>query len=207
MEITTRKTAITAGLVRYFTGKECKYGHIAERLTSNGVCLACTALNKSAKDKAYRLRHIDKIRAKDRIRSPRPVRDKNIRQAQKRRHYEKHRASILKKCACYRASNKERLRDYFKQYKQENNGAVNALNKRRDLAKKQRTPAWLTDDDFWLMKEIYELAALRSKMSGFKWHVDHIVPLQGETVSGLHVPNNLQVIPYLDNILKRNSYG
>jgi len=67
-----------------------------------------------------------------------------------------------------------------------------------------RYPKWLTADDRWMIEQTYELAALRTKMFGFSWHVDHIVPLQGKTVSGLHVPTNLQVIPAIDNIQKGN---
>lgn len=39
--IVTRRTARAAGVKRYFTGKPCKYGHVAERFTSTGNCIAC----------------------------------------------------------------------------------------------------------------------------------------------------------------------
>jgi 2,4-dienoyl-CoA reductase-like NADH-dependent reductase (Old Yellow Enzyme family) len=67
-----------------------------------------------------------------------------------------------------------------------------------------RLPKWLTEDDHWAIEQAYELAALRTKMFGFSWHVDHILPLQGKTVSGLHAPTNLQVIPGVENVRKGN---
>ena len=89
-------------------------------------------------------------------------------------------------------------------YRQENKGKINALVAARKKVIKQRTPKWLTEDDKWIIQETYELAALRSKLFGFSWHVDHVIPLQGKQVSGLHVPNNLQVIPGVENIRKKN---
>ena len=80
------------------------------------------------------------------------------------------------------------------------------MNKRR-ASRISRTPSWLTEDDFWMMKEAYSLSKLREKLTGIKWNVDHIIPLQGKLVSGLHVPSNLQVIPFIDNMRKGNSFG
>jgi len=71
---------------------------------------------------------------------------------------------------------------------------------------RQRTPKWIGAEERWLIKQAYELAALRTKMFGFAWHVDHAIPLQGKKVFGLHVPQNLQVIPGIDNIRKKNKY-
>ena len=77
---------------------------------------------------------------------------------------------------------------------------------KRRAALLQRTPSWLTEDDLWIIEEAYKLAALRTQILGFSWHVDHIIPLQGKHVSGLHVPTNIQVIPGSDNVRKHNSY-
>lgn len=89
-------------------------------------------------------------------------------------------------------------------YRRANKGKINALVAARKKVIKQRTPKWLTQDERWMMKEAYELAALRTEMFGFSWHVDHVKPLQGETVTGLHTPYNLQVLPGIENIKKKN---
>jgi 5-methylcytosine-specific restriction endonuclease McrA len=47
---------------------------------------------------------------------------------------------------------------------------------------------------------------LLNKSTGVQWHVDHIIPLQGKNVSGLHVPENLQVIQGSLNIKKGNRF-
>ena len=74
---------------------------------------------------------------------------------------------------------------------------------KRRAAKLQRTPAWANE---FFISEAYELAKLRTKLTGIEWHVDHIVPLRGKLASGLHVHNNLQVIPWYENLSKGNSY-
>ena len=63
---------------------------------------------------------------------------------------------------------------------------------------KQRTPAWA---DLEKIKAFYRLAAAFTKLY-VPHHVDHIIPLNGKIVSGLHTEDNLQVIPASDNLLK-----
>lgn len=93
-----------------------------------------------------------------------------------------------------------------REYRKRNPQKINALSRKYQCARIQRTPVWLTPDDFWLIEEAYDLALLRSKVTGILWEVDHIIPLRGKQVSGLHTPYNLQVIPKKANAAKCNCY-
>jgi hypothetical protein len=68
-----------------------------------------------------------------------------------------------------------------------------------------RVPSWLTKDDWMAIAGIYETAKHLTKTLGVQMVVDHIIPLRGENVSGLHVPSNLQVISASENSSKRNT--
>lgn len=106
--------------------------------------------------------------------------------------------------ALYREQYRKENAQYFKDYVIANKHRINARTRKRQAAKIQRTPSWLTEDDHWMIEEAYELAALRTKLFACAWHVDHMLPLQGKTVSGLHVPLNLQVITAQQNYKKSN---
>jgi 5-methylcytosine-specific restriction endonuclease McrA len=133
---------------------------------------------------------------------PEKLREKTIKWRQKNLDLVRERDRISS--ANFRKHNADLVKARKAQYAKTNKGVCNAAVARRKAAKLQRTPPWLTKDDFWVIKEAYHLAAVRTKMFGFQWHVDHIVPLQGVSVSGLHVPWNLQVIPAVENIRKGN---
>lgn len=113
---------------------------------------------------------------------------------------------------------KERRREYSKRtskknvaraskWKKNNPDKVNFYTAARRAAKLNATPNWLTQEHHDQIKLIYAHAKECELLTGDKYHVDHIVPLQGENVSGLHVPWNLQVLPADINIKKSNSYG
>ena len=118
------------------------------------------------------------------------------------RHPEKSRE--IKKAGYYKYRDKHLAKR--KRYVEKNRAKVNALAKAYKVRKKNRIPIWVDKAHMWLIKEVYELAQIRTKQFGYPWHVDHIIPLQGDLVSGLHVIKNLRVIPGVDNIKKKNKY-
>lgn len=76
----------------------------------------------------------------------------------------------------------------------------------RRAGKDRRTPAWLTESDFKQMADMYAFAANCQIALGEPYHVDHIFPLHGKFVSGLHVPGNLQILTAEVNIRKSNNW-
>jgi hypothetical protein len=104
----------------------------------------------------------------------------------------------------YRKNNKEFIVRLNKEWIENNRGAKNAHTNKRKALELKATPKWLTESDWVHIKAKYQLAAMFNKHAGEKWHVDHVFPLQGKEVCGLHVPNNLRVIPWLENVKKGN---
>jgi hypothetical protein len=90
-----------------------------------------------------------------------------------------------------------KLRDSYKQ----NPYKAYAKSAARRVAQINSIPAWANK---FFISEIYELAALRTKMLGIKFEVDHIVPVKSKRVCGLHVENNLQILTKLENRAKGN---
>lgn len=71
---------------------------------------------------------------------------------------------------------------------------------------KVATPDWLTEGMKAEIEHKYFMAREAKVVTGETYHVDHIVPLRGKNVCGLHVPWNLQVLPADVNIRKSNTW-
>jgi rRNA maturation protein Nop10 len=183
----------------YDVGIPCRKGHTTGRYTVSRKCVQCAkdaalAWNKanpdkfSANVKKYRENHPDRVAEQYRnwrVNNPDKVKAKNEN---------------------WQKANRDKYLDISASWKRRNKSHRNAKNAERRVAKMQRTPKWLTDQDFTDIKKFYDLALELSQAYGFPWHVDHIIPLQGKTVSGLHVVDNLQVIPGSENSRKGNRF-
>lgn len=106
---------------------------------------------------------------------------------------EKNRQSKLK----YRLRNKDAIRAYNKRWSQNNAGRVTAYSRAYQLAKARAMPKWLSPD------QVADINAFYSSRPD-DYHVDHVVPLNGKNVCGLHVRWNLQYLPASENIRKSN---
>lgn len=131
----------------------------------------------------------------------------------------------------YYAVNKTRYAEHSKSYRTENKEILAIYNKQRYQANKEKIKLWAKDardarpevyrakdakrrasklnatpkwGDVEKIKVLYEYSKLCSIVLKQTFHVDHIVPLKGKTVCGLHVPSNLQVLTAFENISKSN---
>ena len=125
---------------------------------------------------------------------------------QNKRYAERHRDKIVDKTTRWKKAHPERAAEISRKTRAKNKARVLATKAKQRAAKRNRTPIWVDKEHLWLLKQAYELAVVRTKQFGFSWHVDHVIPLCGKKVSGLHVIENIQVIPGVENLIKNNKF-
>jgi hypothetical protein len=107
----------------------------------------------------------------------------------------------------YKESRKEYVSMLSKKWKENNRALVRATMVKRHAAKLQRIPKWADLDAIEQVYKDCEIINVLSRMyGGEEFHVDHIIPMQGENVSGLHVFENLQIITATENLTKGNRW-
>lgn len=148
-----------------------------------------------------------------------------------RESYQKHREERASRAAAHYLSNRDRIKEVNRAWHAENGAEYNkkrreedpetfrgyrradyqrhkakylANARRREISKIQRTPAWADLDK---IAEVYEEARRMTEETGVPYHVDHEIPLRGRTVSGLHVHENLRVVPARVNLTKSNRFA
>lgn len=176
-----RAEAKRLGLSTYYTGKPCKYGHIAERVTANGTCKVCVVTISS------------KVRAKS----------KDVTKERNARYYADNAETLAVVNRTWRKKNPERLKSIRDAHYKANRPAYTAASAKRKAAILMACPPWA---DHKAIAMVYAEAARISTESGIPHDVDHIVPLQGKNVCGLHVHWNLSPLPASANRAKQNRF-
>ena len=94
------------------------------------------------------------------------------------------------------------VRAYRKRYPEKHN----ARQQMREALKISRVPSWATEQDNRDISAMYALAKKLESLTGVVYHVDHIIPLNGTNVCGLHTPRNLQILEASLNVKKSNKF-
>lgn len=199
-------------MTRYFTGKPCRNGHIAERYTSDGRCVQC----KAEKDARSYAKHADKRREavlahyvtirEARILAMRDYHARKkgdpayqaIRNAYRKKHADRLRLQAQKKrttpeARAAKAAKKRADAHLYRAYEQT-----------RNARKRNAIPSWYGELDEFVLREAAVLIDLRRTATRIDWQLDHMVPIGARKACGLHCAANFQVIPRTLNARKNN---
>ena len=210
MGIITRQEALNIDQKWYFTGIPCNHGHVANRSTKNRVCFEC----QKTRSQKFRDNNTDYHHKYNKQYYPN---NKERAAELSEKYYDKMREEspeILmerqrKNSITYIRNNKNVVTERDKLWRKENSGYINSLTSKRRAKKLNATPLWINYPE---IQEIYleceDINTINKMCGGVgRFVVDHIIPLQGKNVSGLHIANNLQIITERENAIKSNKFN
>lgn len=196
LHLISRQQAKALGMTYYFTGKPCKRGGIGVRVVSSTACLCKPCLDYRSREEA-----------------------RESRSERERRYYKESRESRCERSRLYYNASREAALCRMRRYYEENSNGIlergrrrrkerphvcRAREVRRSAEKLQRVLLGDCELTRLVEREAYDLACDRLDQTGVEWHVDHMLPLRGDEVSGFHHWSNLQVIPAAMNMTKSN---
>lgn len=218
MKIISKSEAKELGLKRYFTGKPCKQGHVAEKTVSKSTCVECARLvyhkNKDHYSKKAKLRYQDN---KERI-SKKNKANRAERSEYQRKYIEDNRQPLLNKRRKYTAENREIIREQRRRYRKKspmNEFMRNSLNRILTNWKGKREDA--ERENGYTCNELRKHIESQFKEgmswnNRSEWHIDHIKPISlflkdGETdPKVINALSNLQPLWALENQSKSCKY-
>lgn len=200
MQQTARQAALATGQKTYL-GAPCKRGHAGWRFTSTMGCRDCAAARRNtpeakAEAAAYRAAHAEE--AKDYGRQH-WERYKDERNAERREHTKRAPGHRKEQSRLYYERNKERIcaRNRDPAVRARFRARDNHLSRLKKARRIQATPAWAN---------LEAIRAFYAEAEALGLHVDHVIPMRGRLVCGLHVENNLQLLDSVANMRKNNSF-
>ncbi|QWY14252.2 HNH endonuclease [Xanthomonas phage M29] len=172
-----RAEAKAQGLKRYFTGKPCPNGHLLERHVSSGGCVECA--------RAYAAAWY--------------ARDGTLARARSLKYYAANREACMAVKRSWYAANSDKVRANVAAWCAANPDKKLALYAKRRALKISAIPSDWSEFDAFVIEEAATACKRRESMTGYAWHVDHMVPL---AKGGMHCASNIQVIPARMNLAK-----
>jgi len=176
---------------------------VTHKGVNNGrLCLTC----KIAANKKYILENNEAYRAANRLSSKRY--HKNRRETDQTWAEKRALVNLERSRQRYATDQDYRLKEIKRGLRKakDNPAMYNRATSKRRARLLKAMPIWLSKDQLAQINELYTACAKLSAL-GDPHHVDHIVPLQGKLVCGLHVPWNLQILKASENISKGNRYA
>ena len=207
MDIISKAAAIQQGSKYYFTGLPCKHGHVTKRQVSNSTCYQCLL------DKTHQFRQHNPM-YHTAYNKKYYMDNKELVQYHSTQYYSRMKTAnpqeLLRRYSTnsynYRIRNAPSIHRRERVWRQLNPGIVNANTAIRRARKLHASPSW---GDLAAVAEIYTACEHINTASALcggvdRYVVDHIIPLGGRTVCGLHVASNLRIITAAENATKLN---
>lgn len=190
----TRAEARSSGDKHYFTGQPCKRGHVAKRVVSTSNCCECMREDHFKYYPANRDKYLRVIKEW-------AVSNRSAVAAASTRYRDTNPDEASTASKRWYNMNRDRKLHENKLWRHLNKATVQQYGAQRRAQIRQAMPVWANIAD---IVAVYRESVRLTEETGVPHHVDHIVPLGGDNVCGLHVSWNLRAIPGVDNMRKGN---